>query len=61
MSYLERILPSALHRDAPGGRRGSDEAVPDLGEVFSVVGELDLGVTAGKRGYGALVCRSIDF
>ena len=39
----------------PGGRRGRDEAGPDLSEVLAVVGELDLGVAAGERGYGALV------
>ena len=38
----------------PGGRRGRDEAGPDLGKVFAVVGELDLGVAAGQRGNRAL-------
>ena len=38
----------------PGGRRGGDEAGPDLGEVLAVVGELDLGVAAGERGEAAL-------
>ena len=44
----------------PGGRRGGDEAGPDLGEVLAVVCELDLGVAAGEGREAALGCNSTD-